>query len=432
MRRLLLCAILLVSLSPFQSQASMKRRLLCSTYLMQPHRQMEVFNRGHQTPAGEYYAYQPPSAEQRVLLHGNFMTYQMVSDLVQPWATIERVDPEELISRSKIEWVLRKNDLLFSLNFGLMRGPMVDYEVDIYDPNFDANFSTFVLDPISKIIAPLYQSYAKQGPERAMLLPRIRRQDERESDRFVRFILSRFVKPMGYTQLLVSRNAKEHLHVLDQWGSQVADMIRSHPDEVVGELGRLHIVHPNEYQFDYHREQVTELTDEDGRLKTNRLITHLLLQKVFAWARSDARLDRLLIQINLPVEKVMKLNQIPLELGERRILKGQWKGQHIEEVVYAFDRSAIEALDRYFLKKVLMAWFEYAIPHRLNPFTGGVVLKMKPNELTALHEIGVLEAMFPKPPFQSYPVDLHEEIKLFVDIPTLQRGLNFLKSHKNL
>lgn len=357
------------------------------------------------------------------------MTYRLVSDLVQPWATVHMAPPKELAERAKSEWILRKEDLLFSLNFGLMRGPMIEYEVDIRDPHIDINFSTHLLDPISKIVAPLYQSYATQGPERALLLPKIREQDARESNRFVRFILSRFVKPMGYTQLLISRNPGESLHISEQWGEQVADLVRKSPDEVVGELGRLHIIHPNDYQFDYHRDYVDELTNESGRLQTNRLVTHLLLQKMFAWARSDARLDRLLIQINLPVERVMKLNQIPLELGERRVLKAKWKGKDVEEVVYAFDRKAIEALDQYFLKKVLIAWFEYAIPHRLNQFTGGIVLQIEPNEYPAFRDLGVYEAMFPGRPYPFYPAEFNGKTKIIYDIPSLQRGLNFLKAN---
>src|SRR5688500_6047028 len=110
------------------------------------------------------------------------------------------------------------------------------------------DFSTLLLDPIQRILDPLYDSYANQGPERAYFLPVIKSQDKFEAERYMRVVISRFIKPLGYLQILISKTPADPLHV-SMWGEQVEELVRTEPNQISGELSRQHIIHPNDYMY---------------------------------------------------------------------------------------------------------------------------------------------------------------------------------------
>jgi len=416
-------------IAEFVMSLSLKQQFLCTTLLTQKQPTVEwtSYVEGTKTPDGIYLANLPSQSASRVALHGNFMWYSPFSDMVRPPASEIRNQPEEVVmAAAREEWQQRKDDLLFSINSGIMRGPMnVIWPLSSPELLTFQNFEVMLTDPISRIVPHLYRSYAQQGLERSEIVPLIQHQDLEESDRYVRFIVSRFVKPMGYLQVLLSRNSNEPLHVTAAWGRQVQDLVRQHPNEVVGELGRLHIIHPNDYEFDYHQAIVDPLLNEDGVLPTNRILTHMLFQKTLAWVNSDAQLDRLIIQINKSVERVMMRNQIPLHLGQRREVTGHWG---ITEVIYAFDRAALLTMEEILMARVLSYWLEYVRDHHyLAPIVQqGFALQFQANEVNVVKRLGIYDFLFNQGPFLAPPSD--QPVGFYMAPGQIPLGLNFLRT----
>ncbi|MGE3682221.1 MAG: hypothetical protein AB7G93_10875 [Bdellovibrionales bacterium] len=367
-----------------------------------------LFNLGYTDAGGRHFYFEPPDSPQRVDLQRNFMFFDFLSDMIEPvGVTKKNVDPPPLLDFLKLrfeqEWRARNADLLFSVGLGVMRGPLIPFTTNhTANANPVTDFGTFLLDPISKALGSYYRAISRRGPERSELLPRVVLQDKDESERYLRLILTRYVKPLGYLHILLSRNALEPLHVVEQWKEQVASLVRGPGEEdlVIGELGRLRIIHPNDFEFDYHQDLVTKLSgsaNRKSRLHINKVITHLLLQKALAYINSDAKLDRLVVQINKGVEYTMLLNGIPLYLGRRHEFVGTWSGgRTVKEAVYIFDRATLLAMEELIMARVLTFWLDSV---RRQPFFQlapwrMVLFKFYPNEIAVVRRLQFYERLF--------------------------------------
>lgn len=345
---------------------------------------------------GRHYVLRPPATRGRVKLDGFFVYMNMVADLVRPIGIQFGRPPLEIAAKAYLEWQARNPDLLFNVNFGIMRGPVLNRR----QIGPVAAFDRLLLDPMERIYGPLPARYARQGPERAELAPLVRRQDRQELYRTTRFSLSRFTKPLAYGQVLISRGPAERLHVTEAWGDEVADLVRVEPGQVVGEFGRLAVEHPNRGFEAYSRDQVTPLRDRISANDTNALVLRMLFQKVLAWVNSDARLDRLLIQVNPGVERRLLAAGVPLYLGQRRELQKTWTGgRTIKEAVYAFDRRALLQGEDVLFNRVLEDWFRYALrqPHFRFARDRKLMLYFPPNEGAVLSRLGLYQSLFGRP-----------------------------------
>lgn len=374
---------------------------------------------------GEYLFFQPENSASRANLTNHFMFHDQFSDLVEPINANKTFESINQLKRlAKEEWEIRKDDLLYSINYGMMRGPLLLHQRNIHSLDPD-DFATLLLDPAKQAVETVYAAYAAQGPERALLVPAVRKQDLDESSRYVRVVLNRFVKPLGYLQILLSRKPSERLHVEEAWGLQVAGLVRKSPGEVVGEFGRLLVVHPNDYHSAYHREHIDELKSNKGKREINKMINYLLLQKALAYVNSDARLDRLLIQINKGVEAVMKMHRIPIHLGEHRDLTKVWpSGEAVTEVVYSFDRAALLRMEEIIMRQVLRYWLEYARDHALFRAEPFVMFKFYANEIAVLRRLGIFSSFGG----DSLPADADGEVRVGIHTSDVPRLISLLET----
>ena len=130
----------------------------------------------------------------------------------------------------------------------------------------------------------------------------------------------------------------------------------------------------------------------------------MLFQKSLAWINSDAKLDRLFLQINTGVEAVMLRSGIPLHFAERLELPKTFEHQKYPEVIYKFDPEALLKIEEYMMLKVVQEWLLATQSQvYLNTIAPEVVgdrslLKFKANELPALERLGLYQALFAKNP----------------------------------
>ncbi|MEO0336146.1 MAG: hypothetical protein AAF202_07120, partial [Pseudomonadota bacterium] len=150
---------------------------------------------------------------------------------------LDKQKPATVAWYANLEWQARRQHVLFGLNTTVWRGPL-DADLSTSIPSEElAVFRSLVLSPSLVALRSLYESYEDQGPERSELLPHVFHQDKTEYQRYVRFLISRYVKPMGYLQILTSRGEDEPLHIEQAWGSQVASFVERKPGELIAEMG---------------------------------------------------------------------------------------------------------------------------------------------------------------------------------------------------
>lgn len=390
--------VLAIALNWAHAQAAMRAtprllpELLCSTWLSSQSEPV-VFNIGAHGPNGTVYAQQAEGAPGPVSLEGNFAYFDMFSDMVLPFAAWENDDVADVRRLAIAEHRERSGDLLFGLNYGLMRGPVPTplQALMNQDPRGRA-LERNLFDPIREMQRSLYTEYEGQGPERSDLLPLIREQDHSESEYFVRGIISRFIKPMGYWQILTSPGFPSNLHEYRAWPEKVRALILSRPPGSYGGLGRLHLVHPNNYPFEHYVQLVPKVVDQAEAQKATRIVGQILFQKMAAWVNSDARLDYLLMQVNLTVERRLRLSGFPLQFGERYLVEKPWSsGEMVTEALYLFNREALLKTEDLLFARVLRYWLSYFRDKRFFRTLGkpGVKLRFMPNEVAALRRLNL-------------------------------------------
>lgn len=315
-------------------------------------------------------------------------------------------------SYAKSEWEQRRNHILFGLNFAAWRGPVFSSNALAYSENQESSqqFQELVMSPAVRALERTYSAYSNQGPERADIVPMVREQDIEEAGQFVRFMISRYVKPLAYAQVLVSQSPDQPLHVEVAWKELVEEFIDRQEGEVIGELGRLHVIYPEDEVGDEYTELMGDEDLVDNKAFANLVATELLFQKAFSWINSDARLDKLLVQINVGVERVMLRNGFPLHYGRKMELPKSYEGQRLKEVVYVFEREALLRIEEFLLVKGLERWLTSVLEQpyltsmipRLLP--SGFPVRFEYNELEAFRRSGAYEAIFAQPfPFEYIP-----------------------------
>lgn len=217
------------------------------------------------------------------------------------------------------------------------------------------------LDSMKEAMTLVYRSYEGQGPERSELIPIARAQEPQEHDRVTHFIINRFIQPLTHIQILVSRSTNEKLHINESWTPEQLQGIGRRTDtELVGEAGRFHVMSPNQKFFDRHKliDPVTDLSREDLKF-----YQYLGLQRALSWAFFDAGLDRLVIQVNKAVERLLGLKKIlpPDKLDFVEVDK-TWDNngnpKHVKEVIYSFDRKTMMYLNSYYSIWILRHWLK--------------------------------------------------------------------------
>ncbi|NQZ00187.1 MAG: hypothetical protein HRT45_05905 [Bdellovibrionales bacterium] len=305
---------------------------------------------------------------------------------------------------SRLEWHSRKQHILFGIDTTVWRGPIgANMELPGPVPE-EETFRSLVVSPTLQALESLYLSYSNQGPERARIVPQVVRQDLSETNRYVRFLISRYVKPMGYLQVLTSQSAAEPLHIEEAWRDLVSEFVARKPGELIAEMGRLHVVYPEDEVADHYSALMGDENITDKKSWANGVVTHMLFQKSLAWINSDAKLDRLFLQINTGVEAVMLRSGIPLHFAERLELPKTFEHQKYPEVIYKFDPEALLKIEEYMMLKVVQEWLLATQSQvYLNTIAPEVVgdrslLKFKANELPALERLGLYQALFAKNP----------------------------------
>lgn len=251
------------------------------------------------------------------------------------------------------------------------------------------------MDPFQRAMSQLYDSYARQGVERVELLPTIRQQDESEANRVTHFVIQRGIQPVAHIQLLESLNAEQKLHIEEEFPIEAQSLARRNSTEKIGELGRLYVTNPNQKHSIFD----SLMTMVDGFNTTDAAFYQFsVLHEAISYAIYYGNFDRLLLQINLKVEKVLQRKKVPLHLAKRLVVEKTWQTaqgeETVTEVIYSFDRAAMQAMDDFFLKEVYKRQFEEVLTNSYLKARSGAFFEFQQREVLALLRLGILDINF--------------------------------------
>lgn len=251
------------------------------------------------------------------------------------------------------------------------------------------------ISPFERSMSQLYSSYASQGIERAKLLPTIINQDKSETDRVTHFVIQRGIQPVAHVQILESVSEDQKLHFETAFPEETKKIGRQNSTEKIGEIGRLYVTNPNQKHsiFDSLMTTVDGFTTSDASF-----YQFSVLHEAVSYALHYGQFDRLILQINQKVEKVLQRKKVPLDKGTRIEVSKNWETEQgtetVTEVIYSFDKKAMEEIDDFFLKEVFKRQFEEALANSFLQQIGGAFFEFQQREVLSLIRIGILNPEF--------------------------------------
>lgn len=245
--------------------------------------------------------------------------------------------------------------------------------------------ATSIRQLIEESLKRIYQSFAKQGPERQILVPIVKEQNARDQDRTTHFEYgiikiqdsvrkeSLQVDEVAHMQVMTSTGPDQPFHFEEQWGK--IDRI---PGEIPGEMGRL-ILKPWK-----------ELDPESqSRVPPNELksIKYRLVHKAFAWANNDARLDRVYFQVNDRVRALLTEMGWALEEAQATKKTQIIDGKMTEEWLFNMDKHLMIETEKRMLKNLMKVYFRKLANH---PSGQWLAMSFDQNEIKTLMKLGIV------------------------------------------